>query len=140
MAPPQGAKGITMAHRAPKNNDTVKFTDQQQAILNDAVEQLMEAGGLTALTQSHFNEAIKIVAQRFINVALQGKLGHHLSEEGDEDSREEAETERVENKRNGYSKKTLYSNTGDLEIQVPRDRNGMYVLRLVPKHPKLPLS
>ena len=48
-----------MAHRTPKINDTVKFTDQQQAILNDAVEQLMEAGGLTALTQAHFNEAMK---------------------------------------------------------------------------------
>ena len=53
-----------MAHRTPKINETVKFTDQQQAILNDAVEQLMEAGGLTALTQAHFNEAMKIVAQR----------------------------------------------------------------------------
>ena len=37
-----------MAHRTPKINDTVKFTDQQQAILNDAAEQLMKAGGLTA--------------------------------------------------------------------------------------------
>ena len=64
-----------MAHRTPKINDTVKFTDQQQAILNDAVEQLMEAGGLTALTQAHFNEAMKIVAQRFINAALQGGTG-----------------------------------------------------------------
>ena len=48
-----------MAHRTPRINDTVIFTDQQQAILNDAVEQLMEAGGLTALTQAHFNEAMK---------------------------------------------------------------------------------
>ena len=32
---------------------------QQQAILNDAAEQLLEAGGLTALTQAHFNEAMK---------------------------------------------------------------------------------
>ena len=70
-----------MAHRTPKINDTVKFTDQQQAILNDAVEQLMEAGGLTALTQAHFNEAMKIVAQRFINAALQGELKHHLTQE-----------------------------------------------------------
>ena len=44
MAPPQGAKEITMAHRAPKINDTVKFTDQQ-AILNDAVEQLSSSSG-----------------------------------------------------------------------------------------------
>ena len=48
-----------MAHRTPRINDTVIFTDQQQAILNDAVEQLMEAGGLTALTQAHFNETMK---------------------------------------------------------------------------------
>ena len=67
-----------MAHRTPKINDTVKITDQPQAILNDAVEQLMEAGGLTALTQAHFNE-------------------------------EESSAERVENKRNGYSKKTLHT-------------------------------
>ena len=40
MAPPQGAKEITLAHRAPKINDTDKFTDQRQAILSDAVEQL----------------------------------------------------------------------------------------------------
>ena len=53
-----------MAHRTAKINDTVKFIDQQQVILNDAVEQLMEAGGLTALTQAHINEAMKIVAQR----------------------------------------------------------------------------
>ena len=65
-----------MAHRTPKINDTVKFTDQQQAILNDAVEQLMEAGGLTALTQAHFNEAMKIVAQRFMADTL--ALGYVL--------------------------------------------------------------
>ena len=114
-----------MAHRTPKINDTVKFTDQQQAILNDAVEQLMEAGGLMALTQAHFNEAMKIVAQRFINAALQGELKHHLTQEDENLSEEESSVERVENKRNGYSKKTLHSNKGDLEIQVPR---------LVPKH------
>ena len=122
-----------MAHRTPKINDT-KFTDQQQAILNDAVEQLMEAGGLTALTQAHFNEAMKIVAQRFINAALQGELEHHLTQEDDNLNEEESSAERVENKRNGYSKKTLHCNKGDLEIQIPRDRKGTYVPRLVPKH------
>lgn len=123
-----------MAHRTPKINDTVKFTDQQQAILNDAVEQLMEAGGLTALTQAHFNEAMKIVAQRFINAALQGELKHHLTQEDENLNEEESSAERVENKRNGYSKKTLHCNKGDLEIQIPRDRKGTYVPRLVPKH------
>ena len=94
----------------------------------------MEAGGLTALTQAHFNEAMKIVAQRFINAALQGELQHHLTQEDENLNEEESSAERVENKRNGYSKKTLHGNKGDLEIQVPHDRKGTYVPRLVPKH------
>ena len=111
-----------------------KIDRPQQVILNDAVEQLMEAGGLTALTQAPFNEAMKIVAQRFINAARQGELEHHLTREYENLNEEESAAERVENKRNGYSKKTLHDNKGDLEIQVPRDRKGTYVPRLVPKH------
>ena len=84
-----------MAHRTPRINDTVIFTDQQQAILNDAVEQLMEAGGLTALMQAHFNEAMKIVAQRFINAALQGELEHHLTQEDENLNEEDSSAERV---------------------------------------------
>ena len=61
----------------------------QKNIKKDAIEQLMEAGGLTALTQAHFNEAMKTVAQRFINVALQGELKHHLSQEDEKLSEEE---------------------------------------------------
>ena len=109
-----------MAHRTPKINDTVKITDQPQAILNDAVEQLMEAGGLTALTQAHFNEAMKIVAQRFINAALQGELEHHLTQEDENLNEEESSTARVENKRNGYSKKILHGNKGDFGSAASR--------------------
>ena len=94
-----------MAHRTPKINDTVKFTDQQQAILNDAAEQLMEAGGLTALTQAHFNEAMKIVAQRFINAALQGELEHHLTQEDENLSEEESSAGRVEKNAMGTARK-----------------------------------
>ena len=55
----------------------------------------MEAGGLTALTQAHFNEAKKIVAQRFINAALQGELKHHLTQEDENLNEEESSAERV---------------------------------------------
>ena len=57
-----------------------------------------------------------------------------MTREDENLNEEESSAERVENKRNGYSKKTLHGNKGDLEIQVPRDRKGTYVPRLVPKH------
>lgn len=38
------------------------------------------------------------------------------------------------NSRNGHSKKRLKSEQGDVEIQVPRDRNGTFEPQIVPKH------
>ena len=94
----------------------------------------MEAGGLTALTQAHFNEAMKIIAQRFINAALQGELKHHLSQEDEKLSEEELSVDALKTNAMGTAKKTLHGNKDDLEIQVPRDRKGTHSPRLVPKH------
>lgn len=38
------------------------------------------------------------------------------------------------NSRNGHSKKTLKTKSGDLEIQIPRDRNNCFEPMLIPKH------
>lgn len=38
------------------------------------------------------------------------------------------------NSRNGYTKKTLKTKDGEMEIEVPRDRNGTFNPKLIPKH------
>lgn len=38
------------------------------------------------------------------------------------------------NSRNGYKKKTLKSEHGELEIKVPQDRNGSFSPTIIPKH------
>ena len=38
------------------------------------------------------------------------------------------------NSRNGYSKKRLKTSSGELQIKVPRDRNGTFEPQLIPKH------
>ena len=40
----------------------------------------------------------------------------------------------VDNSRNGYSKKTIKTELGLVEISVPRDRNGEFEPKIVPKH------
>jgi len=40
----------------------------------------------------------------------------------------------IGNKRNGYSSKTLKTSNGEVNIQVPRDRNGAFEPLTVPKH------
>lgn len=39
-----------------------------------------------------------------------------------------------DNSRNGYSKKTLKTELGPVELNVPRDRNGDFEPKIVPKH------
>lgn len=38
------------------------------------------------------------------------------------------------NSRNGYTQKTLKTKDGDMTIEVPRDRNGTFNPKLIPKH------
>ena len=40
----------------------------------------------------------------------------------------------IDNSRNGYSKKTVKTELGPVEINIPRDRNGEFEPRIIPKH------
>jgi transposase-like protein len=38
------------------------------------------------------------------------------------------------NSRNGYSKKTMHTSYGDMDLEIPRDRNGEYEPQVVKKY------
>ena len=38
------------------------------------------------------------------------------------------------NSRNGHSKKTIKTELGPVEINIPRDRNGEFEPKIIPKH------
>lgn len=38
------------------------------------------------------------------------------------------------NSRNGYSKKTMQTSYGDMELDMPRNRNGEFELQVIKKH------
>ena len=40
----------------------------------------------------------------------------------------------TDNSRNGYSKKTVKTELGPVEINIPRDRNGEFEPKIIPKH------
>ena len=73
---------------------------------------------------------LKQLSQRLVERALAGELNHHLAHDK---TSLEGNSER-RNSRNGYSKKTVQSTQGDLELAIPRDRNGDFEPILVPKH------
>jgi putative transposase len=70
---------------------------------------------------------VKELTRRLVERALSGELTHHLGY-----AKGEA-PEEVDNHRNGYSKKRLKVGDGELEIEVPRDREGSFEPVLVRK-------
>jgi transposase-like protein len=68
---------------------------------------------------------LKQLTKRLIERALAGELSHHLNNQTEEEKR---------NSRNGYSKKTVQSQHGEMELSIPRDRQGNFEPVLVPKH------
>jgi transposase-like protein len=68
---------------------------------------------------------LKQLTKRLIERALAGELSHHLKNQAEEEKR---------NSRNGYSKKTVQSEQGEMELAIPRDRQGKFEPVLVPKN------
>jgi putative transposase len=71
---------------------------------------------------------LKQLTKRLVERALAGELNHHLK------AREVVDDTVPSNSRNGHSPKTVQSEQGELELAIPRDRQGTFEPVLVPKH------
>lgn len=78
---------------------------------------------------------LKQLSKRLIERALAGELNHHLKGEQEvEPDASDSDSLPPNNSRNGYSKKTIHSNHGEMDLAIPRDRQGEFEPMLVPKH------
>ena len=76
------------------------------------------------LQQNHFQQLIKASLERGLQAELSGHLGY---DKGDPIGRF------LPNARNGSYPKTLGTSAGDVDLAVPRDRDGSFTPHLVPK-------
>ena len=97
--------------------------NRESGITDEMVDQLLagrdpatvfESGGLV-------DELKKRLAERMLN----GEMEHHLGTPAEEEAG---------NRRNGYSSKTVLSDTGKLELSIPRDRHGRFDPVLIGKY------
>ena len=96
-----------------------------EAGLLDRVMKGAESGELTLTGEGGFlPEMVKAVLERGLAAELTGHLGY---EKGDPAGRGSA------NSRNGTTPKTLATEIGPVPLSVPRDRDGSFEPRLVPK-------
>jgi transposase-like protein len=85
--------------------------------------------------EQHFNNANEVLAglkemfkdvlQESLEAEMDEALGYGKYDNISKDS---------DNSRNGYSKKTIKTELGPVELSIPRDRNGEFEPKIVPKH------
>ncbi|QOR34247.1 IS256 family transposase [Clostridium sp. 'deep sea'] len=74
---------------------------------------------------NYLRDLFKDTLQEMLEVELETSLGYEKRERKDKQTK---------NKRNGYTSKKVKTKYGELAIEVPRDRDGEFEPKVVPKH------
>lgn len=109
-----------------------KKTEQDKALdafFSDFIAEQKANGASTQELAVSGEALIKQFMKRFYESALQGELEHHLGY-----SKGEKSEETKGNQRNGYSSKSINTESGKIDINVPRDRTGEFEPEIIPKH------
>jgi len=78
-------------------------------------------------------EGVQSMLKDLLGDTLQGMLEAELEEDLGY-SKYDYKRKETDNRRNGYSKKTVTSSMGDISLDIPRDRDGEFEPQIVKKH------
>jgi transposase-like protein len=93
----------------------------------EQVKELVRGNNFQNVTDvtSYLKDIFKDMIQELLEAELETKLGY---------SKDDDINKNTDNSRNGHSPKTLKSEFGEVQIQVPRDRKGEFEPKVVPKY------
>ena len=94
---------------------------------NSKLKELIAEYGIKDMNDVH--DFVKMLTAETIRAALDAELDSELGY-----SKYDYKNKQTSNSRNGYSPKTVQGSMGEVEIQVPRDREGEFEPQLVKKH------
>ena len=76
---------------------------------------------------------VNSIMRDMMSVILEGALDEELDEELGY-SKYDYRNKETDNSRNGHSSKTMHTSYGDMDVAIPRDRNGDYEPQLIKKY------
>ena len=83
-------------------------------------------------SQSELDDLFSDLYKQAVEGMLKAEMDEHLGYE-----RHQTKEKPGDNSRNGFSKKTLKTNIGDIPLDVPRDRESSFDPVVVPKHQRM---
>ncbi len=94
---------------------------------NSKLREMIKEYGIKDMNDVH--EFVKMLTAETIQAALDAELENELGY-----SKYDYKNKQTENSRNGYSTKTVQGSMGEVELQIPRDRQGEFEPQIVKKH------
>lgn len=110
---------MSNALMAPRKN---RRNEAGQAIAQAIVDQYKPTN------VEEMQDAIRDIFGPMFESMLQGEMDAHLGYDSNDHG-----FKTTDNRRNGYSHKTVKSTYGDIEVDVPRDRDGSFKPQVIPK-------
>ena len=96
------------------------------------MKQYVDSQNFTSTTQ--IMQAMKELFRDAIQQVMESELDVELGYEKSERMSDSENDNLSKNYRNGYSKKTVKTQLGEIEVKVPRDRNGEYEPKIIGKY------
>ncbi|WP_031389351.1 IS256 family transposase [Kineothrix alysoides] len=97
------------------------------AIAKDQLQQIIADNDINSPSDIYalFKDSFKDMLQELLESEMNASIGYEKNNKEHMDS---------DNKRNGYSPKTVKSQYGEVQLDIPRDRNGEFEPQIVPKY------
>lgn len=98
----------------------------------DLMKQYVQSQNFTSTTEimQAMKDMFKEVIQQVMESELDQELGYEKSKRLDNCD----DLSDVKNYRNGYSKKTVKTQLGEIDVKIPRDRNGEYEPQIISRY------
>lgn len=109
---------------------TIKIAKEEvfmSTLTKEQVKEIVQGNNFQSVTDvsSYLKDIFKDIIEELLEVELEMKLGY---------AKDDVSNKNTDNSRNGYSSKTIKSEFGEVDIQVPRDRKGEFEPKIIPKY------
>lgn len=96
-------------------------------LTKEEVKELVRGNNFQSVNDvsEYLKDIFKDLIQELLEAELETKLGY---------AKDDNSNKYIDNSRNGHSPKTLKSEFGEVQIQVPRDRKGEFQPKIIPKY------
>src|SRR5881392_1774740 len=120
---------MLMAAQEASDTRSVAMVSGDDAAMREWAEQLVARARAEGVELTGDEGLLTAMIRQVLQTGLEVELSDHLGYEPHDPAGRGSG-----NSRNGTSRKTVTTDVGDVELRIPRDRNGTFEPQTVPKH------